>query len=301
MTVEDYQSAAEIVSGFRLEDFHTTQRVAEYTRAFALDTLLDQLEQDHLASLRNGGQKDGPIAEVNPFPPEYGDLCRLHYLVLSRRVLNVLEFGSGYSTAIMAAAMRLLRREFDGWARETLRVETPFKVFSVEEDRYFADLTKKRLGSSLGEYADVSISSVTLTEHDFRYCTKYDNLPNISPDLIYLDGPSQYANAQSRNGFSHASNCRMPMASDILKLEFYFEPGTFIVVDGRTANARFLNTYLRRNWSYVHDDEGDVHYFELIEPPLGKYNKAKIEFCLATQGDQLSSDRWPSKQFKSNC
>ena len=37
-----------------------------------------------------------------------------------------------------------------------------------------------------------------------------------------------------------------------------------------------------RNWNYIHDPVGDVHYFELVEPPLGKYNKVKIDFCLGS-------------------
>ena len=28
-------------------------------------------------------------------------------------------------------------------------------------------------------------------------CTYYDNLPNISPDLIYLDGPDQFSSIGS--------------------------------------------------------------------------------------------------------
>ena len=72
----------------------------------------------------------------------------------------------------------------------------------------------------------------------------------------------------------------MPMSADILRFEFFLEPGTLILVDGRTANARFLKSYLRRGWNYKHDSIGDVHYFELNEDPLGKYNKLKLEFCL---------------------
>ena len=68
------------------------------------------------------------------------------------------------------------------------------------------------------------------------------------------------------------------MSSDILFLEYFLEPGTFIIVDGRTANARFIKDHLKRKWSYIHDQKGDCHYFELKEKPLGIYNKTKIEF-----------------------
>ena len=70
------------------------------------------------------------------------------------------------------------------------------------------------------------------------------------------------------------------MSADILRFEFFLEPGTLILIDGRTANARFLKAYLRRNWAYLHDPAGDIHYFELQEEPLGPFNKAKLDFCL---------------------
>jgi hypothetical protein len=112
----------------------------------------------------------------------------------------------------------------------------------------------------------------------------YSKLPNICPDFIYLDGPSQFVSTQELNGFSFNSRVRMPMSADIIRLEFFLEPGTLLLVDGRTQNARFLKSYLRRCWKYKHDSLGDVHYFELQEDPLGPFNRTKIHFCLA--------DRW---------
>jgi hypothetical protein len=73
----------------------------------------------------------------------------------------------------------------------------------------------------------------------------------------------------------------MPMAADILRMEFFLESGTLILVDGRTANARLLKAFLKRQWAYTHDRHSDIHLFELQEPPLGKINAKKLEFCLA--------------------
>jgi hypothetical protein len=73
------------------------------------------------------------------------------------------------------------------------------------------------------------------------------------------------------------------MSADILTFEHFLLPGTLIVVDGRTANARFLKTNLQRNWVYYHSEEYDQHFFELKEAPLGIYNQRQIEFCLGTE------------------
>lgn len=274
-----YGAARQILAKYALEDFNHPPRVESYVEAFSLRALQETLKEDQIPTVNMELLQAVSADELKPLTPEFDDLCRLHFLALSRRALNVLEFGSGFSTVIMASAMRILRAEFEGWARANLRIVRPFTVYSVEEDWRFAKITEKRLGEHLSDFAEVTRSSVSLTEHDFRYCTLYDELPNISPDLIYLDGPSQFAHTQTRQGFRQSGIARMPMAADILKLEFFLEPGTLIVVDGRTANARFLRAYLRRNWRYCHDGEGDVHYFELHEEPLGRINQRKLDFC----------------------
>ena len=71
------------------------------------------------------------------------------------------------------------------------------------------------------------------------------------------------------------------MAADILLFEPFLLPGTLIIVDGRTANARFLKNNLQREWDYCHLDAEDIHVFELIEAPLGKLNKKQMEFIYA--------------------
>ena len=70
------------------------------------------------------------------------------------------------------------------------------------------------------------------------------------------------------------------MSADILTFEYFLLPGTLIVVDGRTPNARFLKTNLQRDWDYYHPEECDQHFFELKETLLGIDNKRQIEFCL---------------------
>ena len=39
---------------------------------------------------------------------------------------------------------------------------------------------------------------------------------------------------------------RMPMTSDILKLEHFEVPGTIIIVDGRASNSRFLKSNFQK-------------------------------------------------------
>jgi hypothetical protein len=49
-------------------------------------------------------------------------------------------------------------------------------------------------------------------------------------------------------------------------------PGTFILVDGRTNNVRFLKNNFQRNYEFYWDKEFDRSTFELKEEKLGPYN-----------------------------
>jgi hypothetical protein len=61
-------------------------------------------------------------------------------------------------------------------------------------------------------------------------------------------------------------------------MESTFLPGTFIIVDGRTNNARFLERNFKRNYKVKWSREDDVTTFELIEERLGKYNILGSDF-----------------------
>jgi hypothetical protein len=215
-----------------------------------------------------------------PYPIEWADLVRLFALVRLRRVTKVLEFGCGYSTAVIAHGLARNEADHGSEVRDQLRRAEPFMIHAVDAMPQFIDIARRRLGAELAERVQFHHSAVRMTEFAGRICTSYDTIPNICPDLIYLDGPDQHEVEGSISGISTRHFDRWPLACDILKIEHFLLPGTLILVDGRTANARFLKSNLQREWRYEHDQEGDVHYFEMIEDPLGKWNRRQIEFCL---------------------
>ncbi len=69
------------------------------------------------------------------------------------------------------------------------------------------------------------------------------------------------------------------IAADLLLMEPTFVPGLMVLVDGRTNNARFLAHNFRRTYDWLEDPEGDYSMFELVEPPLGARNRARLEYC----------------------
>jgi len=276
----EFKTIEDLISKYTISSFSDDNKVTEYIKDFNIKVICFNIEKDGIVSSNTNIDRTVVEFEEKPFVPEYNDLCRLHYLVLKRKAINVLEFGSGFSTAIMADAMRILSTYFSDWVKYNVRCINPFHIYSIEEEGRFIDITLKRLSDTLKDFASISHSSIELITHDNRIATIYSKLPNISPDLIYIDGPSLYGTTTELNGLSFNSPVRMPISADVLRFEFLLEPGTLIVVDGRTNNARFLKTYLKRNWIYHHDYLNDVHYFELQETPLGIFNKKKIDFCL---------------------
>ena len=227
---------------------------------------------------------------TQPYMPEWIDLTRLFALIRLRRVTSVMEFGCGFSTVVMAHALSLNERDHGHAVRESLRRTDPFGLHVVDDMQQYLELTRNRLQGESQRRVSFYLSPVQMTSFNGRICTEYQTLPNVCPDFIYLDGPSQDSAVGDVSGISTRHPDRLPMACDILKIEHFLLPGTLVITDGRTANARFLKSNLQREWRHEHDEEGDVHYFEMIEEPLGKWNRRQIEFCLGAD--------WRSKPLR---
>ena len=217
-----------------------------------------------------------------PLPPEYDDLCRLHYLCRSRKVTTVLEFGVGKSTVVLASAMNANRSDYAEYVASNFRNTYPHTIHSVDNYEKWISRTEDSLPSDLRQNNLCTFykSDVVMGSFDGRICTYYDPLPNIAADLIYIDGPDQFSAIGDVRGISTRHQDRLPMSADLLAIEHFLEPGTLVILDGRTANARFLQMNLQRNWAYLYVADWDQHFFELQEEPLGYVNKGKIDFCL---------------------
>ena len=219
-----------------------------------------------------------------PLEAELDDLTRLHFLVRTRKVTTILEFGVGKSTLVFADALKKNKEEFGEFVKNNLRRANPFEIHSVDSNKKWINKCKRGFIPGLLKFVRFHLSKVEMTTFNGRACTMYRKLPNICPDLIYLDGPDQFSVENDIRGISTRSTDRLPMSADILFFEPFLLPGTLIVVDGRTANARFLKNNLQRNWEYNYFLEEDIHTFELIEEPLGKFNSKQLRFCL---GDNM--------------
>lgn len=220
---------------------------------------------------------------------ELDDLIRLHHLIISRKVTTIMEFGVGKSTEVFDHALNINKEKHADFVAGNLRRTNPFQCHSIDNNQDWISVCKKNAKTSTVEY---HLSECIVSTFNGRVCTYFKNLPNICPDFIYLDGPDQFSPIGDVRGVNTRHADRLPMSADILAIEHFLLPGTLIVVDGRTANARFLKANLQRDWSYYHSEAFDQHFFELTERPLGIYNKRQIDFCL---GEEFYNKRCPNK------
>lgn len=245
----------------------------EYLKQFPLDKVVNEkfLVQEQPL-------KWEPVDSNNktPIRADKDDLVRLHFLIRFLKARIVLEFGVGKSTKIMVDAINLNELKYLNMVGQCLRVKEPFMVHSVDNSESWLDKINKEMQNTKNLVTYFSPCEMGIFND--RICTFYNKVPNIRPDFIYLDAPSQFGINGAIRGLSTEHPDRMPMAADLLALEYFLEPGTFIVVDGRTANARFLKNNFQRDWQYSYEEVFDQHFFYLGEEPLGIWNKAAIDF-----------------------
>jgi len=215
-----------------------------------------------------------------PYKPDLKDLYRLYFFILNNKRTTVMEFGSGWSSLVMALALTELKKKYSGDISK-LRRNNPFELFIIENEKKFFSISKRRLekfSNKINIKINYLSTDVKMTVYKGIISTEYKKLPLCNPDFIYLDGPDQFNIKGSCNGISIRHVDMMPMNSDILKIEYFLVPGTIIVVDGRGANSSFLKNNLQRKWSYKYDKMFDQHIFVLNDQSIGKYNDLLLKF-----------------------
>ena len=263
-----------------LKNYFDDLQISNYIVKNKLDTLLNIKNYgDFEKKIEHSIYESVDPHNKTPFLPELDDLSRLHFLATTRKAITILEFGVGYSTLVLADALYKNKQRYNEYVSKNLRYSNPFELHCVDADEDFLKITEEKIPEHLKEIVHLHHSKVIMGKFNDRICTYYKKLPNIRPDLIYLDAPDQFIPEGLVNGITTAHPDKMPMSADILTIEHFLQPGTLILIDGRTANARFLKTNFQRNWIYEHDSIADVNIFELNESPLGIFNEKYLEFC----------------------
>ena len=164
----------------------------------------------------------------NAIPHDFSDLWFLYRTVRLKRPRIVLEFGSGCSTVVIAQALYDNNQRHPG--------QTGY-LYSIDDQRYWADVTTATISPSLRTVCEVWTSPTLAIEYKGIPCLRHSNLPDIVPDMIYLDGPT-------------FTTPERKIAIDILDMEEKLRLGFFAIIDGRQENTMFLRNHLRRHFTF---------------------------------------------------
>jgi len=102
---------------------------------------------DYLPEAQFASDHDKLFAAVNPNnrvprPAVLDDLARLHQTIRFRKVTSILEFGVGFSTLVMADALKKNKIEYGEFVSKNLRLDDVFTLHTVDADSDFIEHTK---------------------------------------------------------------------------------------------------------------------------------------------------------------
>lgn len=202
------------------------------------------------------------------------DISYIHKIVRERKPFTTLEFGVGFSTITIAHALMLNKSEFEALeAKPKIRNTKMFKHYVVDSNEFWLNNTKSNFPTELVPFVEFNFSETYITNiGNLQVCSLYKLIPDVVAEFIYLDAPDPNDVVGSINGLTFQCPERTVISGDLLLMESTFLPGTFILVDGRTNNARFLKNNFQRNYDFVWDKKFDRSTFELKEEKLGPYN-----------------------------
>jgi hypothetical protein len=223
--------------------------------------------------------KVNELKKIKPYKPELIDLYNLYQLIIKNKRITSLEFGCGWSSLIIALALRENKERYSEQVKN-LRRNNAFQNYAVDNEKKYLKISKNRIKKfdpTLLKDNFFLFSMAQIVKNDFRYVTEFRELPNINPDFIYLDGPDQFKIVSSYK-FNIDHKDFAPMSADILKIEFFLNPGTIILIDGRGLNSNFLRKYLKRKWHYKYYKFSDQHVFTLHKDIKGKHSERLFNF-----------------------
>jgi len=183
-----------------------------------------------------------------PFDPI--DIQFLITTIAKKKPTTVLEFGSGFSTIAIAKALQTFCPASHLWSVES----------NPDWLTHTQDLIKNN--QELSEYITLFPTTVSICQIDNQVAHICDSLPNIVPELIYLDGPFGLDVCNNIRGisFSHLAtnepdnsinvkaergHRRKEVSADILLYESTLRNQCTIIVDGRDCNSMFLKNNLK--------------------------------------------------------
>ena len=217
--------------------------------------------------------------ESTTYAPDVEDLYSLYVHVRKYKITSILEIGSGWSTLVLSQALLENKSDFESEYLRKNPLRDSFMMVTLDASTFYLEASLSRLDENQKSIVKSYVSNPKMDHIAGRACHIFEKFPNFSADLIYLDGPDCDQVIGDINGCSVNPNysdggTRLPMSADLIKTEFFIEPGSWVIVDGRGANAEFLRQSFVRNWKYEYKKTLDQHFFYLDSEPWGSRSES---------------------------
>lgn len=173
-------------------------------------------------------------------PPSDYDLWLLYRMIRRCKPRTVLEFGVGCSTLVIAEALRR-----NGYG----------VLYSVDASKEWLDRLDANIPAALRGIARLQQSGLEIIEWKGERAHRYTDVPDVTPDLLYLDGPDPRDVPDWSGG---------PLAADPILMEHKFPVGFRMIVDSRAANCAMLDQHLTRRYRKRHDDIFKITTYDLL-------------------------------------
>lgn len=109
--------------------------------------------------------------------------------------------------------------------------EQPLMVSIESSEKWMENNRGKIEKCRSSNFSDVAYSTVPIAEFQGQISHFYNELPDVVPDFVCLDGPDPSTVKGSIHGLSFQNPKTTVMTADIIKYESTFLPGFFMIVD----------------------------------------------------------------------
>ncbi|MBX7146176.1 MAG: class I SAM-dependent methyltransferase [Alphaproteobacteria bacterium] len=205
--------------------------------------------------------------DESELPPNTFMLALLHRLIRKRRPRRIIEFGVGFSTLVIAHALYQNLQD-ENWGAEGVDPAFYGKLWSVETNPFWIENLEQKIPEYLSYFIDIRQTTTEAEIIEGELCHLSRDLPNITPDFVYIDGPHVHDVSSMINGLGFIQEdgrLRSQITADILLYESTLKEGFYMLLAGQTNNMHFLCRHLKRKYRVIWNKSKNYSTFELLE------------------------------------
>lgn len=174
----------------------------------------------------------------------YSDYLLLYNWIRDHKPQEVLECGTGFSTVVLAAALKENEKEYG----------IPWRLVSMEENKEYYDMACRSFPQELKNDSRVEIilSPAVEDTYEFFRGVRYKDIPKRSYDFIFVDGP---------NFMTDPKKHPLTFNFDLVDIVRQSEKPVSAIIDTRTSTCFVYSLLFPEKFRYDYLRKVGVVYF----------------------------------------